>query len=74
MHFSTFSFVYHFLVEHFYFLSEPPLAFDLQCHKLKGNVKVSFIVELNGLCFSRNIFISSDVTASMQALQYLDNE
>lgn len=67
MHFSTFSFIYDFPTEHFYFLSETPLAFDLQCHNLKGYVKVCFIVVLHELHFSRNIFISSDVTASMWA-------
>lgn len=52
-------------MECFYFLSEPPLAFDLQCHKLKGYVKVRFIVVLHGLCLVS--FIPSTVTAFMQA-------
>lgn len=67
MHFGIFSFIYHFLMEHFYFLSEPPLTFDLQSHQLKGFVKVCFIVVLHGLCFSRSIFISTNSAASLWA-------
>lgn len=74
MHFSILSFVYLILTEPFYCLSALLPTFDV-FDKLNGYVGVCFITVLNGLCFSRNIFVSSDVAASLhRLLQYLDVE
>lgn len=68
------SFVYPILTEPFYRLSALPPTFDV-FDKWNGYVGVCFVTALNELCFSRNIFVSSDVAASLhKLLQYLDVE